>query len=143
MRNLIRGATAGVLMSIGSLHPAWAMGSHAPARNARDLARSVTGAETMPPRVASAVVGVGLSIVAVAAMPIADGIPGIADLRRLAGAALLGRAVVPSGLMLSALRLPTPAPEFVRLDRVGYRPLCLALGAALLTDLAGSQAHAL
>ncbi len=142
MRKVIRGATSGALLGVGALHLAWALGSHFPARSERDLARSVTGDDTMPPRAASAVVGLGLSVVAVAALPIADGIPGSAALRRLAGAALLGRAVVPSSPLLSALRLPTPAPEFVRLDRVGYRPLCLALGAALLTDLAGSQAHA-
>lgn len=131
MRKVIRGATSGTLLGVGALHLAWALGSHFPARS--DLARSVTGDDTMPPRAASAVVGLGLSVVAVAALPIADGIPGSAALRRLAGAALLGRAVVPSGPLLSALRLPTPAPEFVRLDRVGYRPLCLALATGLLT----------
>ena len=134
MRKLIRGATSGTLLTVGSLHLAWAMGSHFPVQTERDLARSVTGDETMPPRPASAVVGIGLSLLAAAALPRADGIPGTAALCRLAGAALLARVVIPSGPLLSALQLPTPAPEFVRLDRVAYRPLCLALAAGLLTN---------
>ena len=124
--------TSGALMGIGGLHLAWALGSHFPASDERALARSVTGDDAMPPRAASAVVGLGL--VAVASIPAADGLPGSGLARHVAGVALLGRAVVPSGVLLNALRLPTPAPAFVRLDRTAYRPLCLALAAGLLTS---------
>jgi len=114
---------------------AWATGSYFPARDQRSLARRVTGADVMPPRVASAVVGVGLGLVGVlATQPTAYGQPALTHARRAAGLALLARAVVPTSWLLNGLSLPEPAPEFVRLNRIAYRPFCLALAVGLLTD---------
>lgn len=135
MRSAIARATSGALLGVGGLHLAWALGSHFPAQDERTLARSVTGDDAMPPRAASAVVGLGLVTMAAASMPAAGAIPGARRARRVAGVALLGRAAVPSVVLLNALRLPEPAPEFVRLDRTAYRPLCLALAAGLLTSM--------
>lgn len=64
---MTRWVTAAALWGVGGLHLLWATGSHFPARDERALARRVTGADVMPPRAASAVVGVGLGLVGVLA----------------------------------------------------------------------------
>ena len=130
---MTRWVTAAALSVVGGLHLSWATGSHFPARDELALARRVTGADVMPPRAASAVVGVGLGLVGVlATRPTAYAPTLTTHTRRAAGMALLARALAPTGLLLKGLRLPKPAPEFVRFNGIAYRPLCLALAAGLL-----------
>ncbi|MBP8881649.1 MAG: hypothetical protein KBF43_15270 [Dermatophilaceae bacterium] len=91
------------------------MGSDFPAAQERTLARRVTGDNSMPTRPASAVVGVGLGLVAVATLPTAYAIPGAAQVRRLAGSALLARAIVLRRLLLKGFQpeVVTPASSSV------------------------------
>ena len=93
------------------------------------------GADVMPPRASSAVVGVGLGLVGVLATRSTAYAPTLTThARRAAGLALLARALTPTGLLLKGLGLPEPAPELVRLNRIAYRPLCLALAPGLLSE---------
>ena len=130
---MTRWVTAAALSGVGGLHLLWATGSHFPARDERALARRITGSDVIPPRAASAVVGVGLGLVGVLATRSTAYAPTLTThARRAAGLALLARALTPTGLLLKGLGLPEPAPEFVRLNGIASRPLCLALAAGLL-----------
>ncbi len=128
-----RVAAAVVIAGAAAAHLAWAMGSTLPLPSERSLAEAVTGGATMPPRPASAVVGLALLALAASASPWTDASTTARAVRRLGGSALLARGIVPTGILMRTLRLPTPAGRFTQLDAVAYRPACLALGAALWT----------
>lgn len=144
-----KGVAGAALATIGAVHLAWAGGSTFPASSEQALARSVTGAAAMPPRAASAVVGLGLLGISTAALALSASGADVVGQRarsdrvglrrvstpvcRIAGFALLARAVVPTAVLLRRLGLPEPAPEFVSLNRRVYRPLCAVLAVGLIS----------
>lgn len=122
------------LFAVGSLHAAWAAGSPFPARSRTELARAVVGNDEMPHPVACAAVAaltLGTGIVVAGA----GGEEQTPTLVRIStGAALLGRGAVGGAGATRVLGLPQPGEPFRRLDARFYRPLCLALGAAVLAS---------
>ncbi|MEH3078744.1 MAG: DUF3995 domain-containing protein [Quadrisphaera sp.] len=121
-------------MALGLLHVCWALGSHWPASSGSDLADAVVGAQALPARVPTAVVSVGL----VSGAVIVSGALGRPRARRSAAVALGGAFVARGALGGSAaarrITASAPSARFVRLDRRCYRPLCAAIGVALLVS---------
>lgn len=128
---------ASSLAALGLLHAAWALGSSWPAPSQQALADAVVGAQAAPARLPTAVVAVGL----LTSAAVVSGAVGGTRLGRGAAAALSAAFVARAALGgQGAARMITsaaPSPRFQALDRRLYRPLCAAIGAALLVSTAG------
>ncbi len=117
---------------IGAIHVVWATGSSWPARTRPELARAVVGSEEMPGPVPSGIVAVGALAAGVAVSGAAGESGVVRTARVLAAAGVLARGGAGGVLACRLLKLPEPGETFRRLDARVYRPLCLALGIALL-----------
>lgn len=138
---------AGVLVpvtvaGIGGLHLAWAFGSSFPAGDERRLAEWVIGWTSMPPRWASAVVGVGLVS---AAGALAATVAGNTARAVRVGALLATVAIGLRGVLGPLDSLGRVATTYGTANLALYTPLCLALGAGamiLVSAAAGRTAAA-
>ena len=126
-----RAVGAAGLTAVGVLHLAWSAGSPWPARDAHDLADAVVGS-THAPGVGATV---GVAVLALGGAAVVGGAGGESPIARLiragAAVALITRGLVGGVAATKALRLPDPSARFRRFDRIVYRPVCLALGAAV------------
>ncbi|MFD1730238.1 DUF3995 domain-containing protein [Deinococcus malanensis] len=119
-----------VLVLTGVLHVAWGTGAVWPGRDAQDLAQKVVGGpqvDRMPSPLACYAVA-GALLVASAALVMTLVPSDFQPLVRLAGFMVAGVFLLRGVL---GYALPTQAysgQDFVRLNRVMYSPLCLALG---------------
>ncbi|WP_433675754.1 DUF3995 domain-containing protein [Microbacterium gorillae] len=133
----IRGAARVVswigLTGVGVVHLAWSMGSTWPVKNRKLLASATVGnPRAMPAPGPTAMVGT-VAIVggAVTAGALGESRP-IVFGRRLAGLALITRAVLGGEFALQVLGMGPADARFRRLDARYYRPLCAVLGIAVL-----------
>lgn len=124
-----------ILSVLGGVHLAWALGSTWPAANEGELARTVAGfrgIKAMPPRSASAAVGVCLGALAIFVLALGQA-PNVTPSMAIAGIAVamifIGRGMIG---FTQGWRRRTPEEPFATLDRRYYSPLCLLIGAGFL-----------
>ena len=131
------------LTAAGAVHAAWAAGSSWPERNRKRLGEAVVGnSRSFPDTQATAAVsGLAFAGGAVAAGALGEGRM-IVGVRRIAGAALIARAVFGGAAALDALGLDAPGKRFQDLDQRLYRPAFAVLGAALLIGAKDSKKRA-
>jgi hypothetical protein len=122
--------TAGILAVVSGLHVAWGLGSTFPFATHAELADFVVGSDQVPGplacfTVASALAGAALVLEDLPRLPsrihqvgLAT-VAGVLGLRGVLGMAELTETVSPG----------SSSPNFRRLDRQIYSPLCLALAA--------------
>jgi hypothetical protein len=134
---------AAIVFTLSAMHLTWAFGNTWPAKNERELARTVAGfrgIESMPPRGASAAVAVGLGLAGALVLLLADAHAKSATTSAaIAGLAVailfLGRGIIG---FTPSWRRRTPEEPFATLDRHYYSPMCLLVGAGYLAlSLAG------
>jgi Protein of unknown function (DUF3995) len=139
LASLVGYVLAAVLVLLGTLHLLWALRIYFPFANEQALARAVVGLRgitRMPPRGASAFVGLLLLAAAGAAVCIgtySDWVPALkivlAPLGLLLSAVFLVRGIAG---VLPAFERALPEQPFLKLNRRIYSPLCFLIGAAFL-----------
>lgn len=130
--SLLGAATLGAL---SALHLAWATGSPFPARDRAQLATVMAGTDELPSARACVVVAGGLAAAAGLVAGAGGGGGPARWARRCVALGFLGRGAAGITGRTHLLVPWTPVPEFVRLDRRYYGPLCLAIAAtAALPD---------
>lgn len=146
--DLVTLVTTAGLTAAATAHFAWACGSTWPRRSEDELADLVVGRRPMPPREASAVVGVALTGAA-AGVAIAGHSTAGGPIGRIAAAVAVITARVlrvrgMGGLGLAAAGASTSgtdaAREFRRMDTRFYSPLCLGLSAGAARAAARAKA---
>ena len=122
------------LLVVAFAHLLWALGTAWPLQSEALLAQTVVGSPgitRMPNRFLTLLIALGLFVVALSAMALAD--PGGGVARTTIGAIFviifLGRGVVG---YTSWWRARHPTEPFATLDRRNYSPLCLWIGAGFL-----------
>ena len=123
-----------ILTALTALHLLWAMGFWWPIRDEAQLARAIAGFKginKMPGAVPSALVAVALMAVIWLLLGWPHGT------WRSLGLAAAAAVFTLRGLAAytPAWRRITPEMPFVRLDRRYYGPLCLIIGAGLITQI--------
>lgn len=139
-------ATAAVLLAIAGLHVYWAAGGPWPGRDAASLNALVVGNRpgagpvSMPPRLATIGVAIGLGCIALGALAARDLIalplPGTVRVLTWVAAGVLALRGV-GGFFDARLRPHTVDLPYGRLNRRIYSPLCVALAAGLIATLTG------
>ena len=124
--------TAAVLFVIAGLHVLWALGSSFPFRTRDELADSVIGTTEVPSAPACMAVASALTA---AALVTAGVVPLPGRLRRLVlrvvASTLATRGIAGALGRTSALSPGSESPNFLRLDKRLYSPLCLWLAAGV------------
>lgn len=124
---------AAMLFALSAAHLAWALGSPRPARDERELARTVAGfrgIESMPPRAAPAAVAVLLGLTGLLVLALSDANErSIATTGIVAAMVFLARGAI---CFTQSWRRRTPEEPFATLDRRYYSPLCPLIGAGFL-----------
>ena len=118
------------LLAISMVHMLWAFGSTYPAKNQKDLVRTVAGfkgVEKMPPRLASLAVSIIVFIAGLWALALTDPTP---SLTLTLGGALFSAVFMMRGALgyTSWWREKTPEQPFAAFDVKVYSPLCLFIG---------------
>ncbi|MFJ4160929.1 DUF3995 domain-containing protein [Microbacterium testaceum] len=126
-------ATAG-LSTLGLLHAGWAAGSSWPARSPTALAEAVVGASAAPARLPTIAVAASLTGAAVLVSGAAGRPPLVRACLRALQLTLLARGALGGAVAAEIIAGTPPSATFRRLDRVLYRPLCLALGVAVVVS---------
>lgn len=139
MAGLVGNILAVVLVLLGVLHLLWAARFYFPYANEQALARAVVGLRgvtRMPPRRASAFVGlllIGAAVAAVCLGTFSDQVPAskyfLAPLGLFLSAVFLTRGIAG---VLPAFERAAPEQPFLKLNRRLYSPLCAAIGLAFL-----------
>ena len=122
------------LLVVAFAHLLWALGTAWPLQSEELLAQTVVGSpgvKRMPNRFLTLLVAIGLFIVALSAMALAD--PGGGVPRTVIGA-IFALIFVGRGVLgyTSWWRARHPTEPFATLDRRNYSPLCLWIGAGFL-----------
>lgn len=134
--DVISGSTSGVLSGLAALHVAWGLGSTWPCADADALAETVVGGSTVPPPVACFAVAGALGTAAALVSGVPTRFPRLLTLGQAGVASVLGARLVLGFLGRANLVSPdAPSPQFQRLDRRLYSPLCLALAAGAARSL--------
>jgi hypothetical protein len=122
------------LLVVAFAHLLWALGTAWPLQSEELLAQTVVGSPDitrMPNRFVTLLVALGLFVVALSAMALAD--PGGGTPRTVIGAIFaiifLGRGILG---YTSWWRARHPTEPFATLDRRNYSPLCLWIGTGFL-----------
>ncbi|WP_447007131.1 DUF3995 domain-containing protein [Saccharothrix isguenensis] len=133
---------SGILLALlltiaGVLHLLWAAGVMWPFRDERDLLRKVfSDAEALPPNVVTA--GVGVALVGAAYLALAGvwtslRLPFVADWLYVLGLWGLVAVMALRGIVEPIVYIFKPAnPDYQRLDRLVYSPLCVLLAVLAL-----------
>ncbi len=123
------------LLAIALVHFIWALGFNYPAKDQKSLARTVAGfkgIEKMPPRIMSALVGIGILSAGIWVLAMADPMDSL--ILTLGGTILalifLGRGIF--GYTKKWAKI-TPEEPFRMLDKKIYSPLCIGIGAGILS----------
>ncbi len=127
------------LASLAGLHLSWAAGSAWPARDRTRLAQLVAGTERMPDAGACLAVGAALGTAAVVVAGGGGERRVARRVRRLVAAGFLVRGAAGLSGQTGRLVSWTPSAEFARHDRRLYGPLCLLIGASVLTSAEGPR----
>jgi hypothetical protein len=130
---------AAILALIGALHLLWALRIYFPYPNEQSLARAVVGLRDitrMPPRAASATVGlllIGAAGAAIAMGAYSEQVPAIKPLLLPLGL-ILAAVFLIRGIIgiLPAFERATPEQPFLTLNRRFYSPLCGLIGIGFL-----------
>ena len=135
MKATVRGATAAVLFALAGLHVLWGRGSSLPFSDRDELADAVVGRRSVPSAEACFAVAGALTV---AAALVAD-VPRLPrHVQRLGvtgvGVVLATRAGLGFTGRTDAVSPGSVSPQFRRLDRRVYSPLCLALAAGALAS---------
>ncbi|MDT0163995.1 DUF3995 domain-containing protein [Actinotalea sp. AC32] len=122
---------AALIAGAAGIHVLWATGSAWPARDRRELAEVVAGADEFPGPVACVAVA---SLLAGAAVVVGAGDDGRVARTGRAGVAGVFAVRGLAGLAAGTGKLVpwTPSDRFVRVDRRVYSPLCLTIAALVL-----------
>ncbi len=122
------------LLVVAFAHLLWALGTAWPLQSEELLAQTVVGSPKitrMPNRFLTLLVAIGLFVVALSAMALAD--PGGGVTRTVIGA-IFAVIFLARGVLgyTSWWRARHPAEPFATLDRRNYSPLCFWIGAGFL-----------
>lgn len=131
----VRSMTAMSFGALSGVHAAWAAGASFPLQDRSELADIVAGTDDMPGAVPSLAVA---ALLGSAALLVADVVPIPRATQRIG---VLGVAVVLAARGVTGISGRTrhlvpwqPSERFVRLDRIAYGPLCLALASGTLAS---------